>query len=224
MPNESAIQHPYYPRNAIISNYTPNTLSMSQCLAGIGVPVLITMVAGYLMVRDHPKVQGVHRAIFLWFAVCGLIHFVLEGYFGVFHSTMAGDQTFLGQLWKEYAHGDSRYLTSDSFVVNMERITALFWGPLSYLCCYAIYSNKPYRHIVQLVVSLGQLYGCVLYFATTLFEGSPHINPHWIYTWVYFFFFNILWTIIPSLLIWQSWEYLTTSVGRCLRSDAKKLK
>ncbi|KAI4149748.1 MAG: hypothetical protein LQ340_004463, partial [Diploschistes diacapsis] len=37
---------------------------------------------------------------------------------------MAGQQDFFGQLWKEYAMSDSRYLTSDPFVLCMESVTA----------------------------------------------------------------------------------------------------
>ena len=38
---------------------------------------------------------------------------------------MGGAQDLFGQLWKEYALSDSRYLTSDPFVLCMETITAV---------------------------------------------------------------------------------------------------
>lgn len=34
-------------------------------------------------------------------------------------------QDLFGQLWKEYAMSDSRYLTSDPFVLCMETVTAV---------------------------------------------------------------------------------------------------
>lgn len=34
-------------------------------------------------------------------------------------------QTLFGQLWKEYALSDSRYLTQNAFVLCMESITAV---------------------------------------------------------------------------------------------------
>ena len=37
-------------------------------------------------------------------------------------------QTLFGQLWKEYALSDSRYLTQNAFVLCMESITAV--GPI----------------------------------------------------------------------------------------------
>jgi cholestenol delta-isomerase len=41
------------------------------------------------------------------------------------HTRMAGMQDFFGQLWKEYALSDSRYMTSDTFVLVMESYTAV---------------------------------------------------------------------------------------------------
>ena len=38
---------------------------------------------------------------------------------------LSGKQDLFGQLWKEYAFSDSRYLTSDPFVLCMETITAV---------------------------------------------------------------------------------------------------
>lgn len=38
---------------------------------------------------------------------------------------MGPAQDIFGQLWKEYAKSDSRYLVSDSFVVSIETITVV---------------------------------------------------------------------------------------------------
>lgn len=48
-----------------------------------------------------------------------------EGYFALNHVNLSGKQDFFGQLWKEYAFADSRYLTSDPFVLCMETVTAV---------------------------------------------------------------------------------------------------
>ena len=47
------------------------------------------------------------------------------GYFAFNHTNLPGSQTFFGQLWKEYSFADSRYLTSDPFVLCMETVTAV---------------------------------------------------------------------------------------------------
>lgn len=46
---------------------------------------------------------------------------------------MASMQDFFGQLWKEYALSDSRYMFSDPFVLCMETWTAVYTPiPLSF--------------------------------------------------------------------------------------------
>jgi len=55
----------------------------------------------------------------------GTIHLLFEGYFSLNHLHMGGQQDIIGQLWKEYALSDSRYLTGDTFVVCMESMTAV---------------------------------------------------------------------------------------------------
>ena len=38
---------------------------------------------------------------------------------------MPARQDPFGQMWKEYAYSDSRYMTSDAFVLCMETVTAV---------------------------------------------------------------------------------------------------
>jgi cholestenol Delta-isomerase len=84
----------------------------------------------------------------------------------------------------------------------MESVTALLWGPLSFLLVYMICADHPLRHAIQLVVSLGQIYGDVLYYATSLFEhyqNSVHFcRPEGYYFWFYYAFFNAIWIIVPT--------------------------
>ena len=53
------------------------------------------------------------------------IHTFFEGYFVYNNATFGGKQNLFAQLWKEYSLSDSRYLTSDPFVLCMETITAV---------------------------------------------------------------------------------------------------
>lgn len=73
---------------------------------------------------------------------------------------------------KEYAKADSRYATRDSFVISMEAFTAFVEGPLCFVIVYGMIKQKSWRYTLQLLVSFGQLYGDVLYFATTCLEGK----------------------------------------------------
>ena len=140
----------------------------------------------------------------IWFFSCGLIHSFVEGYFVTFHSTISFLDSPLANLWKEYAKSDSRYMISDPTVLIIEGITAYLWGPLSFYTAYLCFTNNPVRHIFQILISLGQLYGDVLYYSTTLLEGSPHCDPRPFYFWFYFVFMNSLWILFPILIIGSS--------------------
>ncbi|NXK26657.1 EBP isomerase, partial [Arenaria interpres] len=90
---------------------------------------------------------------------------------------------------------------SDDFTVAMETVTAWAWGPLSFLTFLAFLRRHPARFILQLLVSLGQLYGDVLYFATEALTGWTHSDPHPFYFWGYFVGLNGVWVLVPTLLL-----------------------
>ena len=54
-------------------------------------------------------------------------------------------------------------MTSDATVLVVEALTAWTQGPVSFLCVWAILTAKPWRHVAQIFISYGQLYGCILY-------------------------------------------------------------
>jgi len=76
------------------------------------------------------------------------------------------------------------------------------WGPLSYLMVYLITVSSPMRYPLQAIVSLGQMYGDLLYYATSMFDhyykNVSHCRPEAYYFWFYFFFMNFIWIVIPG--------------------------
>nr|CAG8458623.1 7420_t:CDS:2 [Entrophospora candida] len=217
-PNITLPTHPFYPTNLKLPTYIESTYTTTQLLS-IFVALVITVVtASLVIIRTKSNVSTINKLLFVWFIICGFIHLFLEGYFSYFHKEIVGDNSLMSQLWKEYALSDSRYLTSDPFVVIMEGITSMFWGPLSFLTSIAIYNNWPSRYILQLIVSLGQIYGDVLYYFTTLIIGSPHSRPEPIYFWGYFFAINFIWIIIPGFCLYQSFVHLNFA----LKEDLKR--
>jgi cholestenol delta-isomerase len=150
----------------------------------------------------------------------GSIHLFFEGYFVLNHPRMSSMQDFFGQLWKEYALSDSRYMFSDPLVLCMESWTTVSsgtsgglytflmhllqvtWGPLSLLTAVLITKNSPYRHPIQALVSTGQFYGNLLYYTSSLFDdfysGKRYYRPEPYYFWFYFVFMNMLWLVIPG--------------------------
>lgn len=45
------------------------------------------------------------------------------------HAHLASSNDLFAQLWKEYALSDSRYLTSDPFMICVETITVVCYSP-----------------------------------------------------------------------------------------------
>ncbi|KAJ1986379.1 hypothetical protein H4R33_003391 [Dimargaris cristalligena] len=217
-----ASAHPYFPISLALPHYAANTLVLGELLGYFSLCVVAVGLVAAFLLTQRPQLSALERATFIWFLVSGCIHLFFEGYFVYNHATLAGDSSLFGQLWKEYSLSDSRYLSSDSFVLLMELVTAVFDGPLCFVAAYGIYSQSPVRHIAQALVSLAQLYGDVLYYATTLFEGSPHCTPHPYYFWFYFGFMNFIWIIVPTSLCLQSCTYLYRAVARVQALDGRK--
>lgn len=105
----------------------------------------------------------------------------------------------------------------------METVTAVFWGPLSFACAWCIVADHPFRHPLQSVVSLGQLYGDVLYYATCMFDlavaGTEYSRPERAYFWGYYVLLNAFWIVVPLYLLVQSMRE-TTRAFKVLQKTA----
>lgn len=97
------INHPYFPRSLKIPHYKPNDKDLTELLSVffgiVAIFIVLTWVVTGFAARKPLSVT--RRLIVCWFVACGLIHSVLEGYFGYFHATLAGHMDFLGQLCKK---------------------------------------------------------------------------------------------------------------------------
>lgn len=62
-------------------------------------------------------------------------------------------------LGKEYGKADSRWLVSDPTIVSLEMVTVALDGPLCLALVYAICRNRFYRHWLQIVLCVCELYG-----------------------------------------------------------------
>jgi len=93
-------QHPYYPVDLQLPNYVPNDRSILELLGvffgftGCSLVVLWLIISGL----PHMKNKMLLKLKVCWFFVCGLIHLVLEGYFGLFNRTIPEGKSFLAEL------------------------------------------------------------------------------------------------------------------------------
>jgi len=201
--------HHYYPLEVEIANYLANEWSV-PVLLGIFAAVCASIVIGTVVVVDraHPHLPKVEKAAIWWFVISGAIHLFFEGYFSLNHTRMGPAQDLFGQLWKEYAFSDSRYLTSDPFVLCMETVTAFTWGPICFVVAFFITNSHPLRHPLQIIVCVGQIYGLILYYATSMFDHYyaqiTYSRPEFLYFWGYYFFMNFIWMVFPGILLVSS--------------------
>ncbi|KAI9372406.1 Emopamil-binding protein [Aspergillus egyptiacus] len=220
--------HPYYPLDARVNDYAPNVTSVPGLLstASVGTTALLgatLMLSSWL----RPSLRKADRIAILWFVLSGILHCFFEGYFMINHAHMASAQDFFGQLWKEYALSDSRYMTADTLVLCMETITVLVWGPLCFSVAYSILNCHSLRHPLQIIVCMAHLYGAMLYYVTSLYDeyihGRPYCRPEAVYFWVYYFLMNFIWIIVPAYYLFQSMKTISYAMRR-LESDSVSRK
>ncbi|KAK0044393.1 3-beta-hydroxysteroid-Delta(8) Delta(7)-isomerase [Biomphalaria pfeifferi] len=211
---KSVVKHPYLPKDLKLPLYISNVKSTTEILAilavAAGVLVIFAWYLSGLKLRQQ-KFCFKRRMVLCWFFLCAFIHMVLEGYFAIYHATLAGHTSILGEMWKEYSKCDSRYISSDTFTVCMETITAAIDGPLALITFLAFIYGSNYRYGFQLMLSLFQLYGDVLYFSTEWKDGFVHghtDDPLFFY--FYFLFLNSLWIIIPTILVIDALRHIAS--------------
>ncbi|KAF4286195.1 hypothetical protein KXW98_006630 [Aspergillus fumigatus] len=219
--------HPYYPLDAHVKDYAPNATSILRLLATSSIAASVLLGGTLALVSFlRPRLSKADRFAILWFVLSGTIHCFFEGYFIIRHDHMASAQDFLGQLWKEYALSDSRYMTSDTLVLCLETMTVLIWGPLCFFVAYLILDQHSLRHPLQLIVCMSHLYGDTLYYATSLYDhyvhGRSYCRPEAYYFWIYYFLMNFIWIVIPFYYLSQSVKTISNAINALQRMSAEE--
>lgn len=146
----TSVSHNYYPPTIHLPQYVDNETPAVSIIIQFG--FLWAAVLGTALIiicRVRPTASKSDKLAFVWMCLskfyillgqirsfehkltdiqkkkAGFIHLFFEAYFVINHKTLAGSQELFGQLWKEYSLSDSRYLTSDAFLVSMESVTAV---------------------------------------------------------------------------------------------------
>eukprot|EP00871_Galdieria_phlegrea_P001809 jgi/Galph1/2629/GphlegSOOS_G1305.1 len=178
--------------------------------------------------RDD-KFQGAETAIFVWFLIDAATHIFCELPFVIHSLTTTVNQAshWSAILWKEYAKADPRWGRFHDCTVALEVPTSILWGPLSLACAYGLYYRRPWRFYWQTILSLGELYGNWMTFGpewlNQLITGKTELDPHnnWVHKWIYLFFANIVWVIIPLLLMIESTRTITAA---CAKAKAQEMR
>jgi len=127
---------------------------------------------------------------------------------------------YLAAPGKEYTKADSRYATRDAFIISMEAVTAFLWGPCCPIVVYGIFNAKSWRFTLMAIVSVGQIYGDVLYYGTCYLENFIHSRPEALYFWGYFVVLNALWILIPLVML----LYAAKNINAAVASTSSKIK
>jgi hypothetical protein len=171
--------------------------------------------------------RAADRIAFVWLAFDALVHLIYEGsflYYSTFGRTVNTSPGMLATMWREYAAADARWGTANEIVVSIEILTVLGVGPLCWLVLYQFVKQDPARHYWIIVLSTSELYGGFMTFCPEWLTGSPALDTsNVLYFWVYLFFMNVLWVIIPIWLMYDSYNAIVGSL-RLEQSQATKQK
>jgi len=198
------------------------TLTSALSLAGVLVVGIIAYVGSKVFLPKNARWQD--RYTFIWLAFDAMIHFSFEGsflYLSTFGRQVNSSVGPFAELWKEYAAADFRWGFSDPTVVSLEILTVLGAGPM---CCYILKqlaNDDPARHYWIIVLSTAEIYGGWMTFCPEWLTGSPNLdtsNP--LFLWVYLVFMNMIWVIIPILLMVDSYGHIAGSL-RAVKAVSK---
>ncbi|XAR48263.1 hypothetical protein NMG60_11031020 [Bertholletia excelsa] len=204
--------HPYVPRDLYLPGFVDVQLSKLTIVGTYALASLLVASLVWFFSGRMAKISKIDRVLMCWWVFTGLTHMIVEGYF-VFSPEFYKEKTafYFSDLWKEYSKGDSRYAARDSAIVAVEGITVVLEGPACLLAMYAIATKKSYSYVLQLAISLGQLYGTVAYFLTA-YLGGDNFAVNMYYYYVYYVIMNSFWVLIPSLIVIRCWKKICAAV------------
>ncbi|KAJ2804899.1 hypothetical protein H4R20_002320 [Coemansia guatemalensis] len=197
--------HPYFPSSLELEGYVAPTWSAPALLITMGSAMGLLLSITYLTFsrkqhsRGHLSASDVTAA--MWFVLCGAMHSGFELYYLVHFRSLASTQDILGNMWKEYAKSDSRYLSQSSMVLSLETVTVTVIGPLCWGAAYGIWSRRlATRYLCQLAASVLHLYSVLLYYGTEFLSPEPNCRPEALYFFGYFVLANLPWLLVPLYL------------------------
>eukprot|EP01117_Protostelium_nocturnum_P002299 TRINITY_DN12958_c0_g1_i1.p1 TRINITY_DN12958_c0_g1~~TRINITY_DN12958_c0_g1_i1.p1 ORF type:complete len:224 (-),score=76.73 TRINITY_DN12958_c0_g1_i1:63-734(-) len=197
-----------------------NKISFDEWKITIGmlvIPLFVSLV--FLKMVQKKGEQSPFHPTILWLLLSGTVHSTLEFTFVFMRDGLVGNATDL------YAAADFRYgRPLEAGTAAMETITALFDGPACFLVAYAAVRGLSWRHPLQIVVSVCQLYGLVWFSLQPHFLGGIHkvASSDPFLFWVVFVGLNSPWGIVPLALVVSSFRYICRSINSLKSTHSSK--
>ncbi|CAD5125058.1 unnamed protein product [Dimorphilus gyrociliatus] len=173
--------------------------------------------AWFITNKISKTVRKTDKFVIFWLIWDAMIHLSLELSFVILSLTTTVEKSthWTSLVWKEYGKADARWLILDPCIVSLEIITVFVEGPMCLVLVYAIVKNKHYRHFLQVVLCVGEIYGGWMTFVPDILLGSPNLaTNNWLYLWVYMVFYNGIWVVIPALLLLQSYYEMKSAFSK----------
>ncbi|KAH9922849.1 Emopamil-binding protein [Epithele typhae] len=190
-------------------------------VTGVGV---LAYVASKALLPKTARWQD--RFTFVWLAFDGIIHYTLEGsfvYYSMFGRQVNTSSGPMAQMWKEYALADARWGVSDPTVVSLELLTVFGVGTMCFYVLKQLVGDDPARHYWIIVLSASEIYGGWMTFCPEWLVGSPALNTsNWLHLWVYLFFMNVIWVVIPLWLMYDSYTHIAGALRTAQRAERAK--
>lgn len=154
----------------------------------------------------------------VWFCIDAFTHLTIElGYVHLALTSTAakGGNSIMAKIWREYGKADRRWAERDVGIISVE-IATVFVGVLCLVQVWALLKKKPWRHCLQLLISVAEIYGGWMTFAPEWFSvpPNPSLNGSTVELfWIFLVFMNGLWVVVPLILCWDSWSKMTFAVA-----------
>ncbi len=102
----------------------------------------------------------------IWFLIDAFTHLSIElGYVYLALTTTAKKtDNYLGHIWREYGRADARWAVRDPTVISIE-IATVVMGILCLFAIYGVVKRKSWRHPLQIIICVAELYGGWMTFA-----------------------------------------------------------
>ena len=197
---------PLYPSFLTAAQPHLDKVSRDEALLIIG-GLVLPFILLFLLLRSvalpHLRSQMYTFTTF-WLLLCAVIHSFLELHFVYFRDSFYSHGIDL------YAAADFRYgRPLEAGTAAMEWITAVIVGPLCALLVYAIVTDKPWRHALQITLCTAQVYGLVWFAVHPFFYHLPVASDD---PFLFYFFFvglNAPWGIFPPILLAKSFSAIS---------------